>query len=473
MSLQLKDFEQIKARAIHADIQPHQENLSADEVELKNTAQQAMTKAEDQFEIFLATIKGEIHQTIEKNTKINHLIDSNGLLLCGDNEDKILRAVVTYIQKDFESHEDAYAIRKELMKSEGTWLRFRAENQLTREARYSTDLVRHFTVIIVIFTAETLANMFFYANDDGLFGGFLVAAVLSLVSLGVCGGLGFWARYANLLQPSWKKAGGMVAIGLLVTFLLFYNLVLVIYRDMLHMAELAEMANSPSFTVVLSAMKDTITGRMLPALNPMNIGFFGLSVLLGIISAWKGYTFRDPYPGYQDVDESKQKYQQEYDGLILNVKPDLTISKLISQLDGLIRDSQNLHSINTLKSQLLAKKEEYQVTHDRLNHDLSTAIDYFREQHLPIRATGMSTPVYFVKNDRVVVKFREISTDAVFFSIDEALEKNRLLDERIKSQVTPVLSLINLHRPRIATDARSEFIRQVDLSAEKSIHPVV
>lgn len=473
MSLQLKDFETIRTRAIHADIQPHQEVLSADEVELKSTAQQSMTQAEEKLEKLISHTKEELHRLVGKNQQINHMVDSNGLLSCAGNEDEVLKAVVTHIQKDFESYEEIFGARKKLMEADGTLRRFKAENRLTRNAKYPKYYYPLIVIIIGIFLFEAFVNAFFYKNDDGLLGGFIVASILALVNIGVCAGLGFFARLHNLVQNNYRKKIGFASIFLLAIFLIFFNLILVVYRDMLHMIEIGQLATDPSMSGVAIAATDVIFGRAFPVLNPQNLGFFFLAVLFGLISAWKGYTVMDPYPGYQEVDEPKQKYQDEYDSLVAKVQPDLTIAKLLTQLDSIVRDSHSLHAASSLRSVLIEGTEEYEVTRDRINHDLSTAIDYFREQHLSVRANGMSKPDYFIDNQPVVIKFRKIPIDNALKSIEEAMEKNKILEDRVKKTIVPVISTVNLHRPRIATEARAEFMRRVDLSAEQSIHPVV
>lgn len=473
MSLQLKNFEEIKARAIHADIQPHQEALSADEVELKSTAQQSMTQAEEKIEKFISHTKEEIHRLGGKNQQINHMIDSNGLLSCAGKDDEVLKAIVTHIQKDFEHSEEIFSARKKLMESDGVLRRFKAVNRLTRGAKYPKDFYPLFVIISGIFLFEVLVNMFFYANDEGLIGGFFVASILALVNIGVCAGLGFLARQHNLVQNNYRKKIGFASIFALVVFLILFNLVLVVYRDTLHMIEIGQLVTDPSMSGVAVAATDVILGRAFPVLNPQNLGFFFIAILFGFISAWKGYTLMDPYPGYQEVDEPKQKYQDEYDSLVAKVQPDLTIAKLLSQLDGIVRDSHGLHVLSSLKSALIEGAEEYEVTRDRINHDLSNAIDYFREQHLSVRANGMSKPKYFTDNQPVVVKFRKIPIENIIKSIEEATAKNEILDDRVKKIIVPVISTVNLHRPRIATEARAEFIRRVDSSAEQSIHPVV
>jgi hypothetical protein len=55
--------------------------------------------------------------------------------------------------------------------------------------------------------------------------------------------------------------------------------------------------------------------------------------------------------------------------------------------------------------------------------------------------------------------------------IDDINAKNQTLDTRINQYVTPTLKMINANKPQIDTEAKREFIKQVDKSAQERIHP--
>ena len=106
----------------------------------------------------------------------------------------------------------------------------------------------------------------------------------------------------------------------------------------------------------------------------------------------------------------------------------------------------------------------------KTNEQLNAAIAYFREHQLAVRATGMSPPNYF-NNAAPIIGFRAISTDKLLQKLNDIHTKNLALDARINQYVTPTLKMINANKPQIATEAKREFIKQIDKAAQERIHP--
>jgi hypothetical protein len=75
----LTNFAAIKDKAIKAVIPPEQNNLSADELELKNEAQQIANIEADFFDAFLQTKHEELNTIAAKNTQLNQELDKTGL----------------------------------------------------------------------------------------------------------------------------------------------------------------------------------------------------------------------------------------------------------------------------------------------------------------------------------------------------------------------------------------------------------
>ena len=70
----LTDFAAIKDRAIKADIPPEKNNLSADELDIKEAAQQIANKEADSFDAFLQTKHEELNSIATKNTQLNPIL---------------------------------------------------------------------------------------------------------------------------------------------------------------------------------------------------------------------------------------------------------------------------------------------------------------------------------------------------------------------------------------------------------------
>ena len=134
--IHLNDFAYIKDKAIKAVISPEQTNLSADELELKNEAQQIAHAEADFFEAFLSATQEEINQLASKNKQLNQEIEKTGFISTSMNTADILETVGSHVQADLENREPAIEAKTKLMEADSLWKRFRAEHNLThREAK--------------------------------------------------------------------------------------------------------------------------------------------------------------------------------------------------------------------------------------------------------------------------------------------------------------------------------------------------
>lgn len=460
----LDDFVEIKAAAIKAVIPPEQNNLSADELELKSEAQQIANKEADSFESFLQAKHEELNAIDAKNKQLNQEIDKMGVISLTMNQAEVLANVGGHVQKDLENREPAIAATVKLMEADTIWKRFRAEHNLThREAEYPHDYYIHFAPIAAIVIAEAIMNAFFYVNDNGLLGGAFVAFFVAIANLGVCGILGFGFRYHNLVKPEWKRNLGWLTLPTFIFFMIWFNATLAAFRVLYQL-----QTNTPFLDAMIAALEMMIFKRM-PFADVTSFTLFIVGIFFSLIAFYKGYTFKDTYPAYQEKDKKKKERQHEYEKQISQVNPDKTIQKLVQELDDIIRQANGLHRIITIKEEILSKEEAYKNMKVKTNDQLNAAILYFRDHQLAVRATGMSPPNYF-SNPAPTINFRIIPTDKVLQKIDDIHPKNQALDTRINQYVTPTLKMINANKPQIATEAKREFIKQVDKSAQERIH---
>lgn len=461
----LTNFAVIKDKAIQAVIPPEQNNLSADELELKNEAQQIANKEADSFDAFLQTKHDELNSIASKNTQLNQELDKTGLISPTMNQAEVLATVGSHVQEYLETREPAIAAKVKLMEAETIWKRFRAEHNLThREAKYPHDYYIHFAPIAAIVIAEAIMNAFFYVNENGLLGGAFVAFFVAIANLGVCGILGFGFRYHNLIKPKWERNLGWSTLPFFIFFMIWFNATLAAFRVLYQL-----QTNSPFIDAMVAALEMMIFRRM-PFSDVTSFTLFIVGIFFSLIAFYKGYTLKDTYPAYQEKDEKKKEYQNEYDKQIAQVNPDKTIQKLVQELDDIIRQANGLHRTSAIKEEILNKEETYKNLQTKTNEQLNAAISYFREHQLAIRATGMSAPKYF-SNAAPAINFRIIPTDKLLQKIDDIHAKNQTLDARINQYVTPTLKMINANKPQIATEAKREFIKQVDKSAQERIHP--
>lgn len=455
----LTNFAAIKERAIKAVIPPEQNTLSADELEIKNEAQKIANIEADFFDAFLQAKHDELNAIAAKNTQLNQELDKTGLISTSMNKEDVLATVGSHVQKDLENREPAIDARVKLMEADTIWRRFRAEHNLThREAKYPKDLVVHSVPILTVTAIEALAYTTFYRKDGGLLDGLFVALIIAAANLVACGGLGYFSRYKNLVKPIWQRNFGFLLLVISVIFAIWFNGTLTFYRDNYTFSQ-AAIASLSLFTFNWSLFKD---------IEPFAMWILGIGCSM---LAWHtGYTLDDKYPHYSDTDKAKKEHQISYDQEISKVTPDKTIQKLVQELDDIIRQANNLHRISTIKEEINNKSEAYKNLETKTNEQLKAAITYFREHQLAVRAAGMSAPNYFNKTLPTLM-FRPISTDSLMKKVDDIDAKNQALDARINQYVTPTLKLINANKPQIATEAKREFIQQVDKTAQERLFP--
>ena len=463
--IHLTDFAYIKDKAIKAVIPPEQNNLSEDELTLKNEAQQIADAEADAFDAFLQAKHEELNVISAKNTQLNQEIDKTGVISPTMSQSEVLANVGSHIQKDLENREPAITAKVKLMNAESIWRRFRAEHNLThREADYPHDYYIHFAPILGIVILEALMCAYYYINENGLLGGAITAVGIAISNLGVCGFLGFFFRYHNLVKPEWKRNLGWLTLPTFIFFMIWFNATLAAFRVLYQL-----QTNSPFIDAMIAALQMMIFKRM-PFSDVTSFTLFIVGIFFSLIAFYKGYTLEDAYPAYQEKDKKKKEHQNEYDKQIAQVYPDKTIQKLVQELDDIIRQANGLHRILSLKEEIINKAEAYKNTEIKTNQQLNAAITSFREHQLTVRATGMSAPNYFNQSPPTIT-FRPISTDTLMKKIDDINAKNQTLDTRINQYVTPTLKMINTNKPQIATEAKREFIKQVDKSAQERIHP--
>lgn len=456
--IHLNDFAYIKDKAIKAVISPEQTNLSADELELKNEAQQIAHAEADFFDAFLQAKHEELNAISAKNTQLNQELDKTGLISSSMNQEEVLATVSSHVQKDLTNRQSAIDAKVKVMEAEALWKRFRAEHNLTdREAKYPSDLIVHSAPILIITAVEAFFYMAFYRKDGGLLDGLFIALIIAAANLVACGGLGYFSRYKNLTKPTWQHIFGLSLIPISLFFAIWFNGTLTFYRD-----------NYTFLQAAIASLKLFIFNWPFRDIEPFAMWILGIGCS---ILAWHtGYTLDDKYPNYSEKDKNLKKHKTSYDNELSLVRPEQTITKLAHELDDIIRQANSLHRIDTIKEEILNKEDAYKNQNIKTNEQLSAAITYFREHHLAVRATGMSAPIYFSQTSPTI-SFRNISANSLMHKINEIALKNQALDTRINQTVTPTLKMINTNKPKIAMDAKRDFIKHVDKAAQERIFP--
>lgn len=256
--IHLTDFAYIKDKAIKADIPPEKTNLGADELELKGEAEQIANTEADFFDSFLQKKHEDLNAIAAKNTQLNQELDKTGVISPTMNQAEVLATVGSHVQKDLENRQPAIDARAKFMEAETIWKRFRAEHNLThREADYPHDYYIHFAPILGIVILEALMCAYYYINENGLLGGAVTAVSIAIANLGVCGFLGFFFRYHNLVKPEWKRNLGWLTLPTFIFFMIWFNATLAAFRVLYQL-----QTNSAFTDAMIAALQMMIFKRM-------------------------------------------------------------------------------------------------------------------------------------------------------------------------------------------------------------------
>lgn len=198
---------------------------------------------------------------------------------------------------------------------------FKTQHGLTRPSRDNLSWTKTLGLLVFLVSMESVANGLFFqeGNDLGLIGGIGIAFVISLINIALAFLIGFIpARFANSRSPMVRTAA-IIACALSLAAMLALHWLIAHYRD-----SLIRGGSGASNATALSAARDSFWS--LPA-EPSSLYLFLLGTILAGLSAWKGYTSDDPYPGYGPVSRRARDAEDEYESQHQQLLSDLTESR--------------------------------------------------------------------------------------------------------------------------------------------------
>jgi len=198
---------------------------------------------------------------------------------------------------------DSFAKAKEHTKA---FKDFRCKNDL-HEPAMRLDRRRQMAVLLVLVLLESLANGLFFAtgNEQGFFGGAMLALIYAALNTVVSFILGWMSRYLHDRRPTLKITGIAIVLFWLL-WMTVANFSIAHYRDAL---------NGPN--------PDEAGAMVLPTMldHPFLISSFSsitLLILGGIfacVAFYEGMKMDDPYPGYgrrsRDYESARTDFQRK------------------------------------------------------------------------------------------------------------------------------------------------------------------
>ena len=235
--------------------------------------------------------------------------DSHDLI---DSEAK--RTIRELFQQTRDSTNLLYPLKSDALKQKRYDQQFQEDNSLQRPAHYPEAHGFSVWLITFLFLLESGANAFLMSDamETGWIGALVVMFFISIVNISS----GFILGLRVLPQLNHKQVSNrMLALCLLILFslwLIAWNLFIGHYRDSLVAFALSPNSGIDGALLGQEAVQRFFSEAMFLLEDFKSWLTFTVGVLIAIASAWKGYYWDDPYPGYGRLDRSSKAKDERY-----------------------------------------------------------------------------------------------------------------------------------------------------------------
>jgi hypothetical protein len=365
--------------------------------------------------------------------------------------------------------------RRLMIEAEYNW--FREHHGIMEDAKYPESLLHHFGVVAVVFFCEAIANAYFYRNQGGLLGGFLVAVIISGLNLAVALALGWAFRYTNLSGLLDRLKGwGALAVFLVLTIL--FGALFASFRSEY---QLLTDPGDPQQLI-------TAFGKAWPlALGIFTFNFhfidifsfllFWVSLLLSFVAFWKGYTSDDKYPGYSDKDRSLKAAivaQQEAEN---SLRSSLAgqLERVQRDVEATIQEPRNLLDALAGKDATLQQvRNEMLLRTNRISADFQMVLNTYRQANIAVRT--IAPPPYFQHTPELVARAPSGPYEAVRGQLSTLTERVRSSQEHLKSLLAEKKRQAQQLSSEVLNSAYPRYLAEVRKEAEATIsrkHPTI
>ncbi len=355
---------------------------------------------------------------------------------------------------------------------------FKAKHEIKEPARYPSDRLFHFSLLILFLALETGVNAVFYEGSSGLIGGAIIAFSVALVNMGVAAGLGASCRFFNLPDTKSKLIGYGSLAAFIVTGL-FLNLIFATFRvqyQLVQQKAINDGLQEPSTVMMVEAFKYAVTDAFgvfqlnFPSIDFMSLILFFVGIGCSVIAFWKGYTVDDKHPGYGDMDRTHKAaenfFTQAKDRTFKEAEA--AVRKLADEVENLrnqiVTEQRN---VSALKAKAQGSQSSLVNAAAAIQGEVNLVIETYRAANRATRAT--SAPAYFSELPNIVSNDGADRLMTVLAGIDEAAQKAKTLAD---SRALVLGDSIVRIRQQINGLVENEFQKQIESvrqRAEKTI----
>lgn len=218
-------------------------------------------------------------------------------------------------------------LRKELDKAEELKETFIEENDLTkRPPKIISEGKKRVTYSIIFFILafETIGNGSFFANENGLAGGFALAFVPAILNAVLGYTLGSRFRQIYHIKKANRRNGWLI-VSFIFSLIFTLNLGITHYRSAMEQVSYAQTMvekttgeENQKYKEILELGVEKISIQSL-TMAPFDLSgvqswlLFLLGIVCSLITAHEAFSLDDPYPGYGDAIRHYEKAQEDYD----------------------------------------------------------------------------------------------------------------------------------------------------------------
>lgn len=396
-------------------------------------------------------------KVIELDTRVDQLLRDSSLVGTVDQELASVRPRLV-------------AASERRMRAELDYKYFRAQHRIRDQAHYPESRIMHLAIIAVLALVEVGVNAFFYENEQGLLGGFVVALGVSVMTMAAATGLGSFFRYKNLANPD-KKVLGWSCLVAFVLWTIYCNALFAAFRS--HYQTVTDPSDPrllrEAFRYAAADARHVFTLRM-QFKDFMSFILFGLGIVLSSLAFFKGYTLDDRYPGHGQKDRELKTRQGEWDAELELARQKVREVAHVRRSDlqaALHEFAQLIGRLARQTSDLKHARAFLSTQTQSIQRDLTLALNTYRSANKAVRVTP--APEYFERYPDLLATVSDAAADPVLARIAELQEKLAAGREKSQDAINEKIREFTTEATSLLTKTLQEFVRDVEKEAEQRL----